>query len=243
MRIVSLRPSATEIVCELGLVDQLVGVTHECDYPPQVRNLPKVTRTLIPHDASSRDIDALVRERLKTRQALYSLDLPDVRTASAGTDCHAGALRCLCGRRRGSGGRGLPFAGVHPKVVNLEPTRLVEVFECLSSLGPRVLAGRQRLLQPARTAAGGRSRNPCPHPPSAGPPADSGATRGPASDGQGLVPGLRNAVGIIEILLSLWLPAVQKAREAFVRRKRPALPHTRTPHRGTRSIPPSKLVE
>lgn len=45
-RIVSLLPSATEIICELGLGPQLVGVTHECDYPPFVRELPKVTRTL-----------------------------------------------------------------------------------------------------------------------------------------------------------------------------------------------------
>lgn len=76
MRIVSLLPSATEIVCELGLRDHLVGVTHECDYPPSVAGLPKVTRTLIPHDAASADIDALVRERLKTERALYTLDLP-----------------------------------------------------------------------------------------------------------------------------------------------------------------------
>jgi iron complex transport system substrate-binding protein len=76
LSIVSLLPSATEIVCELGLGEQLVGVTHECDYPPFVRGLPKVTRTLIPHDASSRDIDSLVRERLKTQRALYSLDMP-----------------------------------------------------------------------------------------------------------------------------------------------------------------------
>jgi len=76
MRIISLLPSATEIVCELGLGDHMVGVTHECDYPPFVQKLPKVTRTLIRHDASSRDIDALVRERLQTQRALYSLDLP-----------------------------------------------------------------------------------------------------------------------------------------------------------------------
>src|SRR5205085_6146080 len=76
MRIVSLLPSATEIVCQLGLGDALVGVTHECDYPPFVTGLPKVTRTLIPHDAASRDIDALVRARLKTQRALYTLDLP-----------------------------------------------------------------------------------------------------------------------------------------------------------------------
>ena len=76
MRIVSLLPSATEIVCELGLGEQLVGVTHECDHPPFVAGLPKVTRKLIPHDASSGEIDRLVRERLKTQSALYSLDMP-----------------------------------------------------------------------------------------------------------------------------------------------------------------------
>ena len=76
MRIVSLLPSATEIICELGLADDLVGVTHECDYPAFVKSLPKVTRTLIPYDASSSDIDSLVRERLKTQRALYSLDMP-----------------------------------------------------------------------------------------------------------------------------------------------------------------------
>ncbi len=54
MRIVSLLPSATEIVCELGLGAALVGVTHECDHPAEVRGLPRVTRTLIPTDASSR---------------------------------------------------------------------------------------------------------------------------------------------------------------------------------------------
>jgi iron complex transport system substrate-binding protein len=75
MRIVSLLPSATEIICSLGLEANLVGVTHECDYPPQVKSLPKVTRTLIPHDASSHEIDRLVREQLQTQQALYTLDL------------------------------------------------------------------------------------------------------------------------------------------------------------------------
>src|SRR4051812_19281555 len=76
MRIVSLLPSATEIVCALGLGDQLIGVTHECDYPAFVRTLPRVTQTLIAHDAASRDIDALVRARLKTQRALYTLDMP-----------------------------------------------------------------------------------------------------------------------------------------------------------------------
>ena len=76
MRIVSLLPSATEIIRALGLEDQLVGVTHECDFPESVRRLPKVTRTLIPTEAASGAIDRLVRERLRTERALYSLDLP-----------------------------------------------------------------------------------------------------------------------------------------------------------------------
>jgi iron complex transport system substrate-binding protein len=78
MRIVSLLPSATEIICALGLEDQLVGVTHECDYPPFVRQLPTVTHTLIPADAPSAEIDRLVRDRLRTSRALYTLDLPTV---------------------------------------------------------------------------------------------------------------------------------------------------------------------
>src|ERR1043165_9194210 len=75
MRIVSLLPSATEMVCALGLGDQLVGVTHECDYPPSVTRLPRVTRSLLPADAASADIDRLVRARLRDDQALYDLDV------------------------------------------------------------------------------------------------------------------------------------------------------------------------
>lgn len=73
MRIVSLLPSATEMVCELGLQDSLVGVSHECDYPVGVERLPRVTRSLIPHGIPSREIDELVREQLQTERALYHL--------------------------------------------------------------------------------------------------------------------------------------------------------------------------
>src|SRR5512135_1076404 len=76
MRIVSLLQSATEIIGALGLEDQLVGVSHECDFPESVRRLPKVTRTLIPAEEASGAIDRLVRERLRTERALYALDLP-----------------------------------------------------------------------------------------------------------------------------------------------------------------------
>lgn len=75
MRIVSLFPSATEMICALGLENQLVGITHECDFPASVRGLPSVTHTLIPSNAASAEIDDLVREQLRTNQPLYTLDL------------------------------------------------------------------------------------------------------------------------------------------------------------------------
>ena len=134
MRIVSLLPSATEIVCELGLGDQLVGVTHECDYPPFVRSLPKVTQTLVPHDAPSGEIDALVRERLKGARALYSLDLevlerlrPELIVTQALCDVCAVAESEVT-----AAACSLPGA---PRVVNLEPMRLAEVFDCLRLVG------------------------------------------------------------------------------------------------------------
>lgn len=71
MRIVSLLPSLTELVCALGRGDELVGVTHECDFPPGVELIPHLTRSNIPVDASSATIDALVVEQ---RGSLYELD-------------------------------------------------------------------------------------------------------------------------------------------------------------------------
>jgi iron complex transport system substrate-binding protein len=75
MRIVSLLPSATEIVFALGLGDELVGVTHECDWPPEAAAIPSVTRST--HDLSersSREIDRLVGEAIHGGSSLYELD-------------------------------------------------------------------------------------------------------------------------------------------------------------------------
>jgi iron complex transport system substrate-binding protein len=127
MRIVSLLPSATEIVCSLGLGDQLVAVTHECDYPAFVRGLPKATRTLIPKDAPSGEIDRLVRERLSGQRALYTLDLetlealrPDLIVTQALCDvCAVAAAEVEDASCRLPG---------RPPVVNLEPETLDEVY-------------------------------------------------------------------------------------------------------------------
>lgn len=133
-RIVSLLPSATEIVAEIGLGDRLVGVTHECDFPAFVKRLPKVTRTLIPTDATSHEIDALVRERRRTERALYTLDRetlaslrPDLIVTQALCDVCAVAEAEVLSAADSLPGR--------PRVVNLEPTRLDEVFDSLLRVG------------------------------------------------------------------------------------------------------------
>ena len=152
MRIVSLLPSATEILCAMGLEDQLVGVTHECDFPPSVRALPKVTRTLIPTDATGAEIDALVRERMGGKSALYTLDMvvleqlaPDLIVTQALCDVCAVAedevrdAACM-----------LPSG---PRVLNLEPETLDEVLACIRDVGAATKseANAERLIASLRT--------------------------------------------------------------------------------------------
>lgn len=74
MRIVSLVPSATEILFALGLGDEVVAVTHECDYPDAARHLPKITRDALPSDLSAGQIDAAVRARTDHGESIYELD-------------------------------------------------------------------------------------------------------------------------------------------------------------------------
>lgn len=79
-RIVSLLPSATEIVCRLGLQDALVGVTHECDHPPGVADKPRLTASRISHQTmSSVEIDHAVRSQLDGHGSIYDLDEPRLR--------------------------------------------------------------------------------------------------------------------------------------------------------------------
>ena len=74
MRIVSLVPHATELLFELGLGAEVVGVTHECDYPPAALALEQVTRDVLAPGMSAAEIDAAVRERTLAGESIYELD-------------------------------------------------------------------------------------------------------------------------------------------------------------------------
>jgi iron complex transport system substrate-binding protein len=74
MRIVSLVPSATEMLFALGLGSDLIAVTHECDYPAAALELPKITRDVLPTGLSSAQIDAAVKERTLAGESIYELD-------------------------------------------------------------------------------------------------------------------------------------------------------------------------
>ena len=128
MRIVSLIPSATEMVHALGLADTLVGISHDCDFPPSVRALPVVTRSFIPSGVSSGDIDRAVRDLRGASRALYALDVhaleelrPDlILTQALCTVCAVSEEEVHVAARRLPG---------RPEVVNLEARTLQEVWD------------------------------------------------------------------------------------------------------------------
>lgn len=133
-RIVTLLPSATEIVCALGLIDRLVGVTHECDYPAIVSQLPKVTSSKIPKGLTSREIDECVRDQLQEEDALYSLNIPLLKDLNPDL-LITQALCDVCAvadKEVQSAAYQLPGK---PEVINLEPMSLQEVFDTIIFIG------------------------------------------------------------------------------------------------------------
>lgn len=134
LRIVSLLPSATEIVCALGLQKYLVGVSHECDYPAGVAGLPVVTNTAIPKGLNSKAIDEKVRELLQTDAALYHLDM-DALLALRPTHIVTQALCDVCAVSASEVEEVVCRLPENPQIVNLEPMSLQQVLDTFSLLG------------------------------------------------------------------------------------------------------------
>jgi iron complex transport system substrate-binding protein len=170
MRIVSLLPSATEIVCAVGARADLVGVSHECDFPAGVEALPALTRPRRALPERSAEIDRAVRAMLEDALAVYEIDLerlkaarPDVVVTQDLCDVCAVSLDDV---RRAL----VELRCADVEVVSLKPTRLADVWDdvrrvgvALGRDGERVaadLAGRAselgRLGARAARAAGGR---------------------------------------------------------------------------------------
>jgi len=134
-RIVSFLPAATEMVCALGLAERLLGVTHECDYPPKIRGKPVVVRSTLPVETMSEaEIDVYVSEQLKNGLSLYQVDerlieeiAPDLILtqnlcqvcAPSGDDASQALTRLACA----------------PKILWFAPKCLEDIFDNLRELG------------------------------------------------------------------------------------------------------------
>lgn len=137
MRIVTLLPSATEIVCALGLEDYLVGVSHSCNYPAHVRKLPKITSTRVPVHASSNDIDAFVRDHLSNETALYDLDL-EALEAAAPDVVVSQALCDVCAVATGEVDEAICALPNAPTLIDLTPNTLDDVFADIARVAEAV---------------------------------------------------------------------------------------------------------
>ncbi len=145
MRIVSLLPSATEIVYALGLQDSLAAVTHECDYPADALKKPKITKNVLPEGLSSAQIDEAIRQQVHQTGSPYALDFDLLRELQPDLIltqklCH------VCAVSYDQVTEAVKSLPNDPKVVNLEPTSLAEVLaqiEEVAELAGAASTGRQ----------------------------------------------------------------------------------------------------
>lgn len=132
---ISLVPAATEIVAALGMLEVLVGVSHECDYPPEVNDKPRVTRCEI-HESGlpSAAVDAWVRESLRESGTLYTMDEALVRELRP--DAILTQKLCdVCAVAYGTVARFAATLPGPPRVVNLEPSSLADIFQDIRNVG------------------------------------------------------------------------------------------------------------
>jgi iron complex transport system substrate-binding protein len=133
MRIASLVPSATEALFALGLGDQVVAVTHECDHPASALGLPRLTRSVLPPGLQPGEVDARVREITGRGEALYELDEPTLARLEPDLIVTQ-ALCAVCAVSYDDVRAAAARLGSRPKVVSLDPKRLAEVLDDLVRL-------------------------------------------------------------------------------------------------------------
>jgi iron complex transport system substrate-binding protein len=131
VRTVSMLPAATEIVGALGLMDQLVAVSHECDHPEEANRRPRVTHCEIyGKGMPSAEIDRWVSERLRAGESLYTLDEPTLRELAP--DLILTQRLCdVCAAAYGSVAALAAILPTKPHVLNLEPKCLDDLYQCI----------------------------------------------------------------------------------------------------------------
>ncbi len=132
MRIVSLLPAATEIARALGLAEHLVGISHECDGPPPVPGLPRLTQPALPGGLPTAEIDRRVREAARAGRPLYALDttlLRRLRPDLVLTQSLCGVCAVAAGAVHAA------LAGTGARVLELAPRRLADVLEAVRAVG------------------------------------------------------------------------------------------------------------
>jgi len=141
MRIVSLLPSATEILFALGFDQEIVGVSHECDFPPQARNKRVVIQSRIPKDAAPLEIDRLVREYVSRGESLYAVDAQALEELAPDLIitqdlCH------VCAASPDDLGAALARFAERPEVLCLNPQDLGDVWRDILWVGEQTRRGR-----------------------------------------------------------------------------------------------------
>jgi iron complex transport system substrate-binding protein len=162
VRIVSLLPSATEILFAVGAGADVVGVTFECDFPPEARQRRIVSNTTLPGGLAPAQIDAAVRARLAAGEDLYTLDEGALRAMDPDLIVTQD-LCAVCAVDIGEVDKALEHLGCRADVLTLDPMTLDEVIASIETVGratgtqarASVVVGslRQRLDQLARTVA------------------------------------------------------------------------------------------
>jgi len=144
VRIASLLPSATEIVCALGLENELVAVTHECDYPDSVRDKPVLTRSVLSGASSGAEVDRHIRELVHEGSSIYALDAPLLEALRP--DLILTQELCeVCAVSYPIVERAVRRLGSSPQLVSLEPETIEDVFENIRVVGR--LAGRSAIAE------------------------------------------------------------------------------------------------
>ncbi|HEY4279821.1 MAG TPA: cobalamin-binding protein [Conexibacter sp.] len=133
MRIVSLVPSATEILFALGLGSEVIAVTHECDFPPEALTLPKVTRDSLPRDLTAGQIDAAVRARTDQGESIYELDVEALRSLRPDLIVTQ-ALCAVCAVSYDDVRAIADQLDSRPRVISLDPRTLGEVLGDIRTL-------------------------------------------------------------------------------------------------------------